>query len=76
MITFDGVEIDVLIDTDDNIWFSALQIARVLEYKEPKASIKKGVNRTDRQQFRHIKKLIDIPKNIHPQTVFISEAGL
>jgi prophage antirepressor-like protein len=76
LIKYNGSDIDVIIDKNDNIWFSALNIIRALDYKDSKDAIKNQVDKTDKLQYRYIDQLIKLPKKIHPQTLFISESGL
>lgn len=72
-------KIYVLIDDNDELWFSAKDTAISLGYKDTKNAIKTHVDVEDTIRLhelkKNIKKQTDFPVN-HPMTVFINEAGL
>lgn len=75
-IMFDKKIIGVIIDISSKNWFNAQDTAIVLGYKDPKQTIKKYVEKEDKDQIKNIKY-----ENIkmlyeHPDTVYLSEAGL
>lgn len=73
-VKFEDVEISVIIDNDDNVWFSGTDVANALSYKDTKKAIKNNVDNDDKINLEDIN--IDLPPNKHPQSIYISESGL
>lgn len=73
-IKYGNMRINVIIDKDDNLWFGAKSTARALGYKNLKDAIVKNVRSRDKRQLRHLE-YVKGPKE-HPQTLYITEAGL
>jgi len=69
--------ISIIIDSKDNIWFSAKETALALGYKNTKGAtknaIRKNVLKRDRKQLHSIDAL---NKKGHPHTLYINEPGL
>ena len=73
-ITFDNTIINVIIDNSDKIWFNANQLAKSIGYSDPKGALTKHTDILDRIQIKNINHSYNIKQ--HPQTVYLSEAGL
>jgi len=73
-ITFDKTTINVIIDNSDKIWFNANQLATSIGYVDPKGALLKHTDKIDRVQIKNINHSYDIKQ--HPQTIYLSEAGL
>lgn len=73
-ITFDKTTINVIIDNSDKIWFNANQLAKSIGYSDPKGALIKHTDKLDRVQIKNINHSYDIKQ--HPQTIYLSEAGL
>jgi prophage antirepressor-like protein len=73
-ILFENCTIEVIIDNTDKLWFNSRQLAKAIGYSDPKDAIKKHTDNTDRIQFKNINHSIKL--NQHPQTVYLSEAGM
>jgi prophage antirepressor-like protein len=73
-ITFDKTTINVIIDNSDKIWFNANQLATSIGYIDPKGALLKHTDKIDRVQIKNINHSYDIKQ--HPQTIYLSEAGL
>jgi len=77
ILKYDDTEIIVIFDKDNNIWFSGIQISRMLEYKFPEQAIRKKVKKIYKKR---LDELTDNPKeygkNTQPHSIFINEAGL
>ena len=73
-ITFDKFIINVIIDNSDKIWFNANQLATSIGYVDPKGALLKHTDKIDRVQIKNINHSYDIKQ--HPQTIYLSEAGL
>lgn len=76
-ITYNNSKIHIIIDNNDEIWFNARQIAKILEYKDIKNAIKVHVDSNDVIQLKYInyKKNNDDIKP-HPNSKYFNEAGL
>jgi prophage antirepressor-like protein len=73
-ITFEKSIINVIIDNNDKIWFNANQLAKSIGYIDPKGALLKHTDKLDRVQLKNINHSYDI--KLHPQTLYLSEAGL
>ena len=73
-ITFDKTTINVIIDNSDKIWFNANQLATSIGYVDPKGALLKHTDKIDRVQIKNINHSYNIKQ--HPQTIYLSEAGL
>ncbi len=59
LLHYENNSIDVVIDHNDNIWFSGrrnnpkgLQVARILKYKYPKETIQKRIDKSDKMNIK------------------------
>jgi prophage antirepressor-like protein len=58
-------------------WFSAIKIAKLLEYVNAKKAIKQHVDADYKKTFVELEKhVINKPKNTKPNTIYMNEAGL
>ena len=73
-IIFEKSIINVIIDNTDKIWFNANQLAKSIGYSDPKGALLKHTEKIDRVQLKNINHSYDI--KLHPQTLYLSEAGL
>jgi len=64
--------LNIILDGENNIWFCANDIARLLKYKAPKKAIQKYVLDKHKKNYED---LTDI-KKMHPGTMFINESGM
>ncbi len=69
---FKDNEIIILLDVDNNYWFSGLAIGNILEYNNIHRAIKIHIPSKYRKYYAD---LFD-DKKLHGQTIFISEPGL
>lgn len=77
IIQYEGDEILIFFDKDENIWFSGVHVAKLLGYKNTKKALRIHVKPKYKEQFRNIKKISKIIKqDIHPMTIFLTESGL
>ena len=65
--------ISVLIDENEELWFSGRETALALGYKDTDDAIRKHVDKSD---LIRLKKMRLYSKKGHPMTVYINEAGL
>lgn len=68
----------IIIVIDDNIpWFSAIDVAKLLEYVRTDDAIRTKVDKLDKKQFKDLEKFMNnIPKNMQPHAIFINESGV
>jgi len=77
VLEFNGEEISIIIDNKNIPWFSAINVASILEYVDTKRAIINNVDTNDKTTFANLKKYIkNIPKNSQPHAVYINESGL
>jgi hypothetical protein len=77
ILKYNGKEITVIIDDKNMLWFSAINIARIFQYSNPRNAILNNVNIQDKKTFDELKKYINnIPKNAQPHSIYINESGL
>jgi prophage antirepressor-like protein len=74
-IAYGKSKIHVIIDSNDEVWFNAKQVALILEYKDTKNAIRTNVDSDDTIQLKHIN-YFDDDNNNHPNSIYLSEAGL
>lgn len=55
-------------------WFSARDIGIALGYSNPKESIRKNVDKSDKKELRNINSTNNV--EFPPRTIFLTEAGL
>lgn len=72
---YNGNEIIVVIDEDNILWFYGKQIAKILEYKDPRRTIN-DIDNNFKTQYDNIKYYSKYKYNIQDHTIFINEAGL
>lgn len=73
-IKFENIDINIVIDNSDKIWFCAREVIIALKYKDIKDVIKKHISDDDKTHLKYINHSIDT--RLHPNTVFINESGL
>jgi len=66
----------IIVDDQNNPWFSGSDIATLLEYENTANAIANNVEKYDKKQFDELKHFLDeIPKNAQSHAIFINEAG-
>ena len=73
-IIFEKNKIGVIIDDNDKIWFNGNELTKAIGYSDSRDAIRSHTDKLDRIQIKNIIHSLDIKQ--HPQTVYISEAGL
>lgn len=73
-ITFENNKIIVLIDNKKIIWFNAKQVCISLKYQQPKKTINKNVDKSDKIQLKNMDISLEIKQQ--PDTIYINESGL
>jgi prophage antirepressor-like protein len=73
-ILFEQNIINIIIDSNDNLWFNANDLTKSLGYNQPKNTIQLHINKADKIQFQDIHHNYNITK--HPNTIYINETGL
>lgn len=77
ILKYKNKEIIIIIDNDNMPWFSAINIATILEYSDTKRAIINNVDKKDKKQFIDLQHFMKkIPKNAQPHALFINESGL
>lgn len=77
IIKYNDHEIIVILDDDNNPWFSAKNIALLLEYVHTEKAITKYVNDRDKKTFDQLEQFMkNKPANMQPHAVYINEVGL
>jgi prophage antirepressor-like protein len=71
---FEQYNINIIIDTNDNLWFNANDLTNALGYNKPKHTIQNHIDIKDKIQLQHINHNNHIKK--HPQTIYLNETGL
>jgi anti-repressor protein len=66
----------IIFDENGEPWFSAIDIAKILEYSNTKLAIQRNVKQNQKSYFVYLKKYYHKDFKIHPHSVFINEAGL
>lgn len=75
IIKFDNVDIPIVVDNDDVIWFYAKKIMEILGYKDIRKTIRQ-LQENIKTVYEDIKEFSKYKSNIQDHTVFINEAGL
>ena len=67
-----------VIDDGNEIWFSAISIAKALEYSNTNQAILSNVNKEDKKSFSTLFQYVKtkLPDNIQSSSIFINESGL
>lgn len=73
-IEFGKSQINVIIDDNEKLWFNAIDVTHALGYIDSRDAIRTHTSITDRKALNKIKYSIKIKK--HPQSIYLSEAGL
>ena len=73
-IEYDNTTIMVIYDKDNEPWFRASKVARVLEYVKTDQAIRDNIDSEYRKPLSEITSNVYI--NMHPDSIFINEAGL
>ena len=78
ILKYEGSEIIIIIDQDNNVWFNAKQICKILEYDKNGTNIiiKRYVDYQNQTTYSNIKEYAQYHYNIQDHTIFINEAGL
>ena len=71
IIKYNNKNINFIIDTESNIWFKFIHIAKILNYKSRKDALKL-INKENKKLLKNIKMINKIDD--HPNTVFINES--
>src|SRR6185436_7620276 len=76
-IVFNNNKIDILTDKENNPWFKAKDIAKILGYLNSKKAIKDHVREKHRKTYANIRgNEKGLPLNTQPHTIYISEPGM
>ena len=73
-IMFEQYNINIIIDSNDNLWFNANDLTNALGYNKPKHTIQNHIDIKDKIQLQYINHNNNIKK--HPQTIYLNETGL
>ena len=73
-IIFEKNKIGIIIDDNDKIWFNGNELTRAIGYSDSRDALRSHTDKVDRIQIKNIIHSLDIKQ--HPQTVYVSEAGL
>ena len=73
-IIFEKNKIGIIIDDNDKIWFNGNELTKAIGYSDSRDAMRSHTDKLDRIQIKNIIHSLDIKQ--HPQTVYISEAGL
>jgi len=75
---FENQAILTVRDDNDVVWFKAKDVCTILEYKSPKDTIRRHVQKSDMIVWKMLKLKGDFssPLKIHAQTKFINESGV
>ena len=76
ILSDEAKKIIIVIDNKGNPWFYAKQIADILEYKNTRTTIKKGILSKNKILYENIKEYSCSKHNIQDNTIFINETGL
>lgn len=74
-IVYNNQQIIIIIDFNDVLWINARQTAMTLNYVDPKRAIVMNVPKKDKTQLKFIRWNKDSDKG-HPNTIYLTEAGL
>lgn len=69
---FDNNTVNIVLDNQRNIWFKAIDIGKILHYKDIKKTMKTRIDKEDKVMYNQIKE-DNLEQN---QTIFINESGL
>lgn len=78
ILTYEGSDIVIVIDPDNNIWFYAKQIINILEYKNEGTNVilKNFVDKLNKTSYKEIKEYSKYHYNVQDHSIFINEIGL
>jgi prophage antirepressor-like protein len=76
LLIYNNNEINILLDTDNNIWFKFISIAKILNYKSIKDTIRDNIENKNKKRLKEINLIFKIKNNDHPNTIYINENGL
>lgn len=78
ILKYEGSEIIIIIDQDNNAWFNAKQICKILEYDKNGTNVivKRYVDYQNQTTYDNIKEYAQYHYNIQDHAIFINEAGL
>ena len=76
VIKFNDKNVFIIVDDDDLVWFKAIDVAIMLEYKRTTNAIQYHVDDDDKRTFGDLKSYVRyIPPNSQLSTIYINEAG-
>lgn len=76
ILKYNGENILIAVDKDEMIWFSALNVAKILEYNRPNDAILR-LNKIYKTELKNLKQYFKkLPPNSQPHAIFINEFGL
>ena len=77
ILSYDNTNISIVIDGSNIPWFSATNIAKILEYQNTSKAISDHVENEDTIEFEKIRKYFEeVPQNAQPHALYINESGL
>src|SRR6185295_16093449 len=76
IFNYGGTNVPMIIDEEKNIWFSAVNVARLLKYKDENHAITRNTEKEDRKLFIELEhNLEQKPPNSQPNEIYINETG-
>ena len=77
ILSYDNTNISIVIDSSNIPWFSATNIAEILEYQNTSKAISDHVKNEDIIEFEKLRKYFEkVPHNAQPHALYINESGL
>jgi prophage antirepressor-like protein len=73
-ILFEQYKINIIIDSNDKLWFNARDLILALGYSDSKDVMRRHINISDKIQLQHINHTLSV--KLHPHSIYLSEAGL
>lgn len=74
-LRFDGIKIRVIFDVNGDPWFNGQDVVQALGYTDLKKTLKRMINEHNRNQLKYINHEYNV-KDIHPNSVYLTEVGL
>lgn len=77
ILNFNGNDLMIIIDNNNTLWFSGIQIAKILGYKKPDDAVRNHVSQKYKRSLKDIVNNIkETFPNAQPHAIFIQEYGL
>ena len=73
-LIYNNNKINYVIDIENNIWFKFLSLAKLLNYKSRKDTLRTLVSKDNKLLLKNIKIIVKVKE--HPNTVYINEKGI